>query len=141
MSAADADYKATVATITTAHQISEEKLRLYDIFCKSRAEVWQQDLAEDKKIHEIFNKLGAEQAAKAVADAEAELYNKESEGDILNAVIKKEEEQLYTKNELRDAIRDMMMATTPMTEEEVKQFQDEEAERYKKIVERENGKF
>lgn len=143
MSAADADYKATVATITTAHELPPSQLEKYNIFKAARKETWEQNVNEDKKIRDIFYQLGKYQADKAVSQVEAFLYNKETEGDILNAVMseKEKEEQLYTKDELRDAIRDVMAGKTPMTADEIAQMQTEEDERVKAILAKENSKF
>jgi hypothetical protein len=133
----------SLATMTTAHELSSEKLELYNIFKAARKQTWEENINEDKKIRDIFYQVGKYQADQAVGKVEAFLYNKETESDILDAVMseKEKEEQLYTKDELRETIRKIMEKTTPMTEEEIKEFQDAEAERYKKIVERENGKF
>jgi hypothetical protein len=141
MSNADADIPEALATITTAHQLSPSQLECYNIFVKSRAETWKKDVEEDRAIKEIFMRLGHSQAQNAVADAEAHLYNKENESDILNAIIKHEDEKKFTKDELRDAVREIMEKKTPLTEEEVRQLQDEESARVAAILAKDNSKF
>lgn len=126
---------------------------LYQRFCAVRAANRKQEYEEDIKIRDLFLKIGREQAEKA----EAELYNKENEGQILNTIIEEKSglqeafeemvairdvmEPLYTKNEIRDIVRDIMATKTPLSEEEVKQLQDEEDARRLKVLERENSKF
>ena len=141
MSNADADPPAALATITTAHTLSSEQLECYNIFIKSRAEVWKESADQDKAIRDIFYSLGKHQAETAVAAAEAILYTKETESEVLNAVMKNQTETLYTKDELRDAIKDVLAGKPQLTEQEVRQLQDEESARVASILAKENGKF
>ena len=141
MSGADADLQQGIATITTAHKLAGKHLELYNQFCETRQTVWKECAEQDKAIRDMFYHLGKHQADTAVAEAEAILYTKETESEVLNAVMKNEKEPLYTKDELRDAIRDVLAGKAQMTEEEVRQLQDEESARVAAILAKENGKF
>lgn len=127
----------------TAHKLSPRNLELYNHFLQARKETWENDIKEDKKMRAMFFEVGRYQAEQAIPKVEGFLYNPETEADILNAIMsnKEKEEELYTKDELRDIVREILSKKTPLTEEEVKQLQDEEDERVKKILARENGKF
>lgn len=92
MSAIETSEKTNVpeslATITTATRVFESRMDMYNIFCASREKVWAEDLEEDIKVRDLFLRIGKEQAEKA----EAELYNKETEGEILSSVIEDNKE-------------------------------------------------
>ena len=141
MSQVAADYVENVETTTTAHNMSERQKSLLDGFITERNEKWKSDLEEDMKVRDIFKDMGKRQAEQAVGKAEAFLYNKETEGQILDAIIGNQEEVLYTKNELRDMMAAIMANKTPLTEEEVKQLQDEDDARRLAVLDKENGKF
>ena len=141
MSQVAADYVENVETTTTAHNMSERQKSLLDGFITERNEKWKSDLEEDMKVRDMFKDMGKRQAEQAVGKAEAFLYNKETEGQILDAIIGNQEEVLYTKNELRDMMAAIMANKTPLTEEEVKQLQDEEDARRLAVLDKENGKF
>jgi hypothetical protein len=141
MSQVAADYVENVETTTTAHNMSERQKSLLDGFITERNEKWKSDLEEDMKVRDMFKDMGKRQAEQAVGKAEAFLYNKETEGQILDAIIGNQEEVLYTKNELRDMMAAIMADKTPLTEEEVKQLQDEEDARRLAVLDKENGKF
>ena len=141
MSQVAADYVENVETTTTAHNMSERQKSLLDGFITERNEKWKSDLEEDMKVRDMFKDMGKRQAEQAVGKAEAFLYNKETEGQILDAIIGNQEEVLYTKNELRDMMAAIMANKTPLTEEEVKQLQDEDDARRLAVLDKENGKF
>lgn len=133
----------SLATMTTVHELPKQAAELYNFFLQSRKETWEQNIKEDKQIRDIFYQLGKYQADQAVGKVEAFLYNKETEGDILNSVMseKEKDEGLYTKDELRDAIRDVLAGKVPMTADEIEQMQKEEDDRVKAILAKENNKF
>lgn len=70
---------------------------LYQRFCAVRAMTRKNDYEEDIKVRDLFLKLAKEQAEKG----EAELYNKESEGEILNTIIEE-------KSGLQEAFEEML---------------------------------
>jgi hypothetical protein len=92
MSAIETSEKTNVpeslATITTATRVFDSRMDMYNMFCASREKVWAEDLEEDIKVRDLFLRIGKEQAEKA----EAELYNKETEGEVLASVIEDNKE-------------------------------------------------
>ena len=71
---------------------------LYQRFCAIRAMNRTQGFEEDVKIRDLFLKIAKEQAE----EAEKELYNKESEGEILKTIIEE-------KDGLQEAFEEMVM--------------------------------
>ena len=70
---------------------------LYQRFCAIRAMTRNNDFEEDVKVRDMFLRIAKEQAEKA----EAELYNKETEGQILNTIIEE-------KSGLQEAFEEMI---------------------------------
>jgi hypothetical protein len=93
MSAIETSEKTNVpeslATITTATRVFESRMDMYNIFCASREKVWAEEFEEDVKVRDLFLRIGKEQAEKA----EAELYNKETDGEVLKRVIEDNKEE------------------------------------------------
>jgi hypothetical protein len=84
-------------TVVEKTEMTERGKMLYERFCMLRAMNAKANYEEDVKIRDLFIKLGKEQAEKA----EAELYNKESEGEMLNTIIEE-------KSGLQEAFEEMV---------------------------------
>lgn len=74
---------------------------LYKRFCMVREMNAKANYEEDVKMRDLFFKLGREQAEKA----EAELYNKESEGELLGNVVNGYEELEKKAEELKNELK------------------------------------
>jgi hypothetical protein len=83
--------------------MTEKGASLYERFCIARAINRKYEDEEDEKIRNIFLKIGKEQAEKAVANEQNELYNNEDEEHLIRKNTHK------NKTGLEEAFEEMVM--------------------------------
>jgi hypothetical protein len=102
---------------------------LYQRFCMIRKQTRDADYEEDVKVRNLFLKIAKEQAE----EAEKELYNKETEGQILNTIIE-EKSGLQEAFEEMVAVKDAYEEFQKKAEELKKEIQETKKELQDKIT-------